>query len=96
MLKDYIDIIHTLYAMESSDDEEFRIDKDVRDSAFKVVDKLVKDEIDTPKIMRHGPHSVVFFWEEGDITSYITITPGKISFLRTDTKGVFERSTEVI
>lgn len=98
MSADYQELGLTLAALNSSTDEEWKIDKPIYEIARYVASELMAESYPAPKLFIHGPNSVVFLWEEGANNLYLTVSEHYISALalagdEIQARVEFDRST---
>jgi hypothetical protein len=78
---DYQELGEALLEMKETDDEEWAIDDSVYTMASFVAAALMDYAQPAPKLLSHGPKSVVFNWEEDKRNTYLTVSAGYISAL---------------
>lgn len=72
-ITDYQAVTETLSELNTSQDDEWRIDGDVYSTSVQVAAALFDKKIPSPHVFSHGPRSVVFNWDEGDTSLYLTV-----------------------
>jgi hypothetical protein len=66
---------------ELDEDSEWKIDPPVYDAARFIAAGLMINSYPAPRILNHGPKSVVFNWPRGNSNLYLTISADRVSAL---------------
>jgi hypothetical protein len=78
---DYRQLGHTLAELSQKVNDDWKIDEPVYNVARYVAAELMMNSYPAPKILVHGPKSVVFLWSEGTNNLYLTVSANQISAL---------------
>ena len=91
-IQEYLELGEALNEMVGlEEDDEWKIDAPVYTTACYIASELMDALYPAPRVFNHGPKSVVFNWSVGTNNLYLTISPNRISALRSSPEHIERR-----